>query len=296
MNPNNVNQNQPPQQPQTQNQAPQPTSGVVPPANPPQVSQAGGQATPQTPPTTPASMPQDTGSPASPPPPRNPTTTPTASIVTPEKKGGFLKKFIILLVVLAILGGGAAAAFFFVNNNDRPSDDVVEETGIEEVTEEETEADVEPEPIKVLEEEIDTASQSINHNNPTYAFTLDYLTSWDFECVNCDELAEDQDQEWKVLEMKTFDFEVDENEKIVQGARLEIYAWPEGTFVDADFTSGSFNNIEGLLNLDPSAPTQGFVYTNEDVGLDIELRWKSTTAKDRADQELQTILGTFRVI
>lgn len=227
-------------------------------------------------------------------------TVPTEQIVTSNKKGGggFIKFFLFLVVVLVLVAGGVGG-FLYYNNMTKLSQSPAE-------TSQETVSETEVlDQLQIPDAEISGAPETINYQDEKYGFSIDYLSSWDFECVTCGEIPESTESAWIVMQMQTFDFETDEEDKIVAGAKLIVTArsTENGAETIADmvkqktgYSMSTYNDIDGALNLDPSQPFQGFIYTDSATGLDIHLEWKSLSNRDRADKELQTILKSFKKI
>lgn len=221
---------------------------------------------------------------------------PTTSVVTPKKKGGFLGKFIVFLLLILLVGGGSAGAYYYFNVLNRQSETADEETTPQATLEGEQAEEVSESLVAIPDTEIATAPETVNYTDDAYRFSIDYLSSWDFACENCGEFPEASASAWTVLTMKTFDYAVDPDDKIVRGSRLTIKASEGQIASGTDYVNSTYNGIEGKLNLNPSTPTQGFIYEDTDTGLFMQLEWKSTTAKDRSDQELQEILKSFKKI
>jgi len=273
MDPNNINQ------PQAVNTG-QPTQTPV--VTPPDA--------PAAPPPSPANMP----TPVAPAAPLATPQQPSDSIVTPSGSSGFMKKFIIFIIVLLIVGGAAAAGYFYLTGQSEDK----------EVMEETTEAKMEPVVVEVPTDEADFLPENIAYTDDVYNFSIEYLSSWDFECLSCNALPVASDSaEWIILETKTSDYFVDEEDKIISGAMLTVKArstengadsMQELVLQDVGYATSTFNKIPGALNLDPSLPTQGFIYNDETSGYDIQLEWKSVSMADNADKELQEILSSFK--
>lgn len=233
-------------------------------------------------------------------------TTPVSSeqIVTPTKKGGGgVIKFFLFLVIVLVLGAGGVGGYIYYNNLTKlsQSPDTTDENSSE-TTEEDSE---DLESLQVLDTQIATAPETTNFQDTEYGFSIDYLSSWDFECITCNEIPESSASAWTVLQMQTFDYALNEEDKIASGAQLRITARSVENGSDTidelikqktGYSKSTYLGIEGALNLDPSQPYQGFIYTDRATGLDIHLEWKSLSNRDRADKELQTILKSFKKI
>ena len=218
-------------------------------------------------------------------------------VLPPVKKGGSAGKFIFFLILIILLVGGGIGGYYYYINYSIKS----------ETPESMQETSQSLDSIPIADSEISGEPEIVNYEDKTYGFSLDYLSSWDFECQNCNTLgANVGSPDWIILNLKTFDYQIDEDGNIVTGANMIIRArsTDNGSLsidslvsdTSTGFSNYVFNGISGAVNLDPSRDFQEFIYHDDSSGLDIQLSWKSVTSKDRADQELQTILKSFKKI